>query len=473
MEFYILKRRKSALWAGIIALAMGFTLNMSGAQAAESASDGVRINFGQTAVHTEKTAPQVTKVQAAPVVQKNEGQPMTKLKNVQLMWKEIPSAVRYQVVILKSAEDTPENIVLTYEQVYTNGLTVDLSGFGPEANGFYWKICPLDYNGRPVGNWHFTKPRAITDGGKINVTAPRPTTQFERMDYMPLYPVFSWIPYGRAKQHEVQVYKVTAEGDQLIRTLQGGEYDVYEDGGYHTPGKYYWRVRSLNSDGGPLSGWSEKSYFTISGEATPIAALGDSITHGGGAMSVSPGYLLYDWESYSQVPVKNLGYSGNTTAAMLERFERDVLPASPRVLVVMGGVNDYRLGTFGSHTVANLQAIKEKCDAYGIIVVFLTVTPINPSYMVNRAHIEQPPYDWQMHQQYINSWIMKQQYHLDVSTALTDSLGNLRTSYTTDGLHPDYYGKKYIGEQVGRYLQMHFAWITNKLKKKPIPTYND
>lgn len=453
----IVKNRR--LLAGVFALAAGAMINTASVQAADS--NAVRIKFGQTAVHT-----------AEPTVQKqNEGQAMTKIRNVQLVWQEIPSAVRYQVVILKSAEDTAANIALTYNQVYTNGLTVDLSQFGSEAGNFYWKVRPLDYNGQPVGNLHFSKPKSIKDGGTLNVDAPKPTTQFDRMDYMPLYPVFSWIPYGKAKHHEVQVYRVTDEGDKLIRTLQGGEYDVYEDGGYTLPGKYYWRVRSLNSDGSALSGWSEKSYFTVEGEKPPFAALGDSITHGGGAMSVSPGYLIYDWESYSQVPVKNLGYSGNTTEAMLERFERDVLPASPRVLVVMGGVNDYRLGTFGAQTVANLQAIKEKCDAYGIIVVFLTPTPINPTLMVNRAHIDQPPYDWQVHQQYVNDWVMRQQYHVDVATALTDSMGNLRSTYTTDGLHPDYYGKKYIGEQVGRYLQMNFAWLTGKLNKKAIPVY--
>jgi len=458
----LLTVKKKGLLAGVMALTAGMLLNMGCVQAADN-SDGVRIKFGQTTA-VERKAPQ-------PQIQ-GEGQKAVTVKNVQLIWKEIPSAVRYQVVILKSAEDTAANIALTYNQVYTNGVTVDLSRFGAEAAGFYWKVCPLDYNGNPVGNLHFSKPKPITDGGTLNVNAPKPTTQFERMDYMPLYPVFSWIPYGRAKHHEVRVFRVTDEGDKLIRTLQGGEYDVYEDGGYTLPGKYYWQVRSLNSDGTPLSGWSEKSYFSVEGTKAPIAALGDSITHGGGAMSVSPGYLLYDWESYSSVPVKNLGFSGNTTEAMLERFERDVLPASPRVLVVMGGVNDYRLGVFGAQTVANLQAIKEKCDAYGIIVVFLTPTPINPTMMVSRAHIDQPPYDWQVHQQYVNDWIRRQQYHVDVAEALTDSMGNLRSNYTTDGLHPDYYGKKYIGEQVGRYLQMHFAWITNTLTKKPIPAYN-
>ena len=452
--------KKTRLLAGVMVLMTAVTIHMGGSVQAADGSGAVRIKFGQTAPQTQ------------PVPSENKGQEAMPIKNVQLVWKEIPSAVRYQVVILKSAEDTAANIALTYNQVYTNGVTVDLSSFGAEAAGFYWKVCPLDYNGNPVGNLHFSKPKPITEGGTVNVTAPRPTTQFERMDYMPLYPVFSWIPYGKAKQHEVKVYQVTDQGDKLIRTLQGGEYDVYEDGGYTLPGKYYWQVRSLAADGGPLSGWSEKSYFTVESGKAPIAALGDSITHGGGAMSVSPGYLLYDWESYSQVPVKNLGFSGNTTEAMLERFERDVLPASPRVLVVMGGVNDYRAGVFGAQTVANLQAIKEKCDAYGIIVVFLTPTPINPTLMVSRAHIEQPPYDWQVHQQYVNDWVKRQQYHVDVATALTDSLGNLRSNYTTDGLHPDYYGKKYIGEQVGRYLQLHFAWITNTLTKKPIPTYS-
>ena len=456
-----------------LVLLAGVMMHTTGVQAADSS--GVRIKFGQTTVQTsEQAAHTKAAVQAKEAAQpQSAGQTMTKIRNVQLVWQEIPSAVRYQVVILKGPEDVKENIVLTYNQVYTNGLTVDLSAFGRETEGFYWKVCPLDYNGHPVGNLRFSKPKPISEGGTLNVNAPKPTTQFERMDYMPLYPVFSWIPYGKAKSHEVQVYRVTNEGDKLIRTLAGGEYDVYEDGGYTLPGKYYWRVRSLSADGTALGDWSEKSYFTVEGEKAPFAALGDSITHGGGAMSVSPGYLLYDWESYSQVPVKNLGFSGNTTEAMLERFERDVLPASPRVLVVMGGVNDYRLGTFGAQTVANLQAIKEKCDAYGIIVVFLTPTPINPTLMVNRAHIEQPPYDWQVHQQYVNDWIMRQQYHVDVATGLTDSMGNLRSTYTTDGLHPDYYGKKYIGEQVGRYLQMHFSWLTNNLKKKPIPVYGN
>lgn len=385
-----------------------------------------------------------------------------RIRSVRLMWDLVPSAVRYQVVILRSEEDTADNIVATLNDVYTNGVTVNLRLYGSAAADFYYKVCPLNYDGRALRP--FSKPAPITEG-EANPTAPAPTTEFGAMDYMPVYPVYSWVPLAGAKQHEVQVYRHRAGGDTLLHTLRAGEYDIYEEGGFTYPGDYYWRVRGIDASGRATSDWSEKSYFTVGGQ-TPIAALGDSITHGGGAISVPPGQTLYNWETYCPVPVKNIGYSGNTTEAMLERFERDVLPFSPRVLVIMGGVNDYRGTTIGWQTVENLMALRDKCDAYGIIAVFATVTPINPPLMTSRAHIDAPPSDWQMHQQFINSWIMRQKYAVDVSGLLTDENGCLRSTYTTDGLHPDYFGKKYIGEQIGKYLQAHFSWITDKLQKK-------
>lgn len=402
-------------------------------------------------------------------VDEGQGKPVAmKIDKIRLIWPETPSAVQYQVVVLRSEQDVETNIALTREQIFTNGVDLNLSRFGDEAGKFYWKVCALDYDGRPIG--HFSKPKSILEGSELNPIAPKPTTQFEQMDYAPVYPVYSWIPTEGAKHHEVRVYRSSPDGDTLVHSLNAGTYDVYEDGGYTTPGRYYWRVRAVDEYGSAISEWSGKKYFNVTAP-TPIAALGDSITHGGGAMSVPPGYLLYDWETYCSVPVKNIGFSGNTTADMLERFERDVLPFSPRVLVIMGGVNDYRGGTNGWHIVQNLKAIRDKCNAYGITPVFLTPTPINPPLMVKRAHIEQPPYDWKVHQEYVNDWVMQQPYHLDIASMLADSSGWLNASYTTDGLHPDYFGKKYIGEQVGLYLKQHFPWITNTLTKKPVPQY--
>ena len=376
------------------------------------------------------------------------------INKVRLTWPLVPSAVKYQVVILRSDLDYESNIALTIDQIFTNGVEVDLSRFGDAKEGFYWKYCPLNFEGKPLG--HFSKPKPITEGTAINPTAPLPTTEFAQMADFPLYPVYSWVPTCGAKHHEVQIYRQNKETGRynLIREIMGEEYTAYEYSGYTVPGEYYWRVRSVTEGGTPLSDWSEESHFRIKDKVT-VAALGDSITHGGGAMSVPPGYCLYDWETYSPVPIKNLGLSGNTTEMMLKRFKTDVLPFHPKILVIMGGVNDFRGETFGWSIVQNLAAIRDLCYSYSIVPVFATVTPIN-AYMLELRGVEFAPSDWKVHQEFVNDWVMKQKYHVDVSTALTDDDGNLRSMYSTDGLHPDFYGKKHIGETIGRYLLQHF-----------------
>lgn len=450
------------LWQAGLCLGLGmlvWTLNGPSAMAKTAKAE-------QPANADQTQAQKAVEVPTAQAATTRAQAPVHAIQSVRLTWPLVSGAVQYEVVVKRTADAQAADVVWQQKQIFTNGVEVKLAQYGSAASEFFWQVRPLDYSGKPIGGFSDLQP-VTAAGNTLNPTAPLPTTQFEQMDYMPLYPVYSWVPTAGAKQHVVQVWREKNFQDVLIRTLPAEEYDIYEDGGYTVPGRYFWRVRAVAADGTPLSGWSQKVHFRVENKA-PIAALGDSITHGGGVMSVPPGYTLYDWETYSPVPVKNLGYSGNTTADMLERFERDVLPFQPRVLVVMGGVNDYRGGTLGWTTVENLAGIRDKCNVYGIIPVFMTVTPINPA-LFSRAGIETPPTDWQVHQQYINAWVMSQQYAVDVSTMLTDGAGCLRRDYTTDGLHPDYFGKKYIGETIGHYLAQHFPWITNTLvKKQPV-----
>ena len=122
----------------------------------------------------------------------------------------------------------------------------------------------------------------------------------------------------------------------------------------------------------------------------------------------------------------------------------------------MGGVNDFREGIISSwRSTQNLKAISKKCEEHGIIPIFLTATPINPAMMEHFGFVETPPADWQKHQKYINDWIMKQPYHIDVASQLADADGNLYD--TSDGLHPNQGGKQIIGEMVNTYLKEHFA----------------
>ena len=422
---------------------------------AEKAGQQPAVTETQAAQRIEAAAKLSSDIQKGPAVD---------IKSVRLLWQPVPGAVKYQVEILGSADDTLTNVIMTQNQIFTNGVDIDVSRYSKANANFYWKDRGLDYNGSPVNSYSAPQPLA---SGTLNPTAPLATSDYDSMDYAAEYPVYSWIPMPGATHHEVQVYREESGKDMYLKTLQAGEYDVYDWDAYTTPGRYYWRVRSVDENGSPLSGWSDKNGFTVT-SPTPIAALGDSITHGGGVMSVPPSYQLYNWETYSSMPIKNLGVSGNTTQDMIDRFEHDVLPFSPRILVIMGGVNDYRAGTYGWTVVQHIKTLKEKCAAYDILPVFVTPTPINPSLMSHRAGIEHPTPDWLVHQQYVCDWVKKQPYSVDVASALADERGWLRSDYTTDGLHPDYLAKKSMGEKIGAYLEATFPWVTQGLMKKQV-----
>ena len=138
------------------------------------------------------------------------------------------------------------------------------------------------------------------------------------------------------------------------------------------------------------------------------------------------------------------------------RFETDVLPFHPKILVIMGGVNDFRSGAMAQDIIYYLQQIGNKCRMHGIIPVYATATPINPHFIANWSYITTPAVDWKEQQVLLNQWIMSQQYAVDVASGMTDCYGLLMDEATTDGLHPDVLGKKLIGETISDYLLRTF-----------------
>ena len=360
--------------------------------------------------------------------------------SVLLRWEPYNGAVRYEVRILVRTAEGRMVEQQRLSRVYTTGVHIPFTGLLPQDD-LYWTVQPLGYDGTPIAAASAPQPvrKALADP-----PAPVLTAEYDKM------------AYGQT-HHEVEVYRRAADGrDVFLHTLQAGEQDVYDDAAFTVPGHYVYRVRGVTTAGTPISDWSAGGTFDVILH-TPIAAIGDSITHGGGAITLPPSYTLYDWETYCTVPVKNLGHSGDTTADMLARFDRDVLPFAPRVLIIMGGVNDYRSGVYGAQTVRNLAALGEKCRAHGITPIFLTVTPIRPVWMTKRMTIMTPPSDWMDHRDYINDWVRQQEFSIDVSSTLADANGELEAAYTTDGLHPDYMGKNHIGQTVDAYLRRNFA----------------
>lgn len=279
------------------------------------------------------------------------------------------------------------------------------------------------------------------------------TAEFEQMDFMQLYPTYSWEPLPMTRYYMVQVVNVSK--NKIVRELMSTEAlnRVTDWTPFTEPGEYYWQVCVVDKNRKPLSDWSQKKYFTVT---TPVkfAVLGDSISHGG-ASYIPAGQLSCQWETYCPVPIKNLARSGDTTKQMLDRFDNDVLPFKPQVLIIMAGVNDIRTGSTADDVITNLEALRDKCLANGMTPVFCTVTSMNPDVMTQRGWTLTDN-DWREAREQINFWIKTTPYFIDVATGLTDEFGYLKADLTPDGLHPALRGKKFMGETIGDYLKKNF-----------------
>ena len=356
---------------------------------------------------------------------------------LRLHWNIIPDAVKYEIFIGGESLFT-----------FTNGIEIPVDDVHAK-----FQVNAVSFEGTTLEN------RIPIRDIDVNPTSPRTTTEFDKMAYPPIYPVYSWIPTNGADHYEIELIKDGKIIRRYFTPSQSYEdnFDLYDKVPVLDEGDYYWRVRAFTAENEPLTDWSAQdasNSFEVKHKIR-FCALGDSITHGGGSISAPPSTVVYNWETYCAIPVKNLGRSGDTTAELLARFDNDVLPFRPEVLFIMAGVNDYRTSVLGSESVDNLQALKAKCERNGIKPVFMTPTPLNPAQIEKVSFVAAPPADWQEHQQFICNWIHEQENFIDVNDRLTDDEGNLIDSLSVDGLHPDADGKRIIGEAVAAWLDKY------------------
>ncbi|MBP5201080.1 MAG: SGNH/GDSL hydrolase family protein [Schwartzia sp.] len=375
---------------------------------------------------------------------------------VRLTWPMTPGAARYRVAILSAPEYAPQNVIYE-ETVSAPGTEIALEVLarkeGAAFETAYWAVRPMRYGGAPLGD--FSAPQPLSSGERAPVS-PRPNSDYGTMAEPPIYLVYAWVPVRKTSSYEVEVWREDGSARERVRHYYTYETILYDEAPLKTPGRYTWRVRALDGYGRRWSDWSEPEAFTVNAPVT-VAALGDSITHGGGAVTAPPSRAMYCWESYAGLAVKNLGKSGDSSYDLLMRFEADVLPFAPKYLVIMGGVNDFRVGVSAQTTIWNLSQLAAKCGAYGITPIFATATPISPEMMKNIQDIEPAAWNWKAEQIAVNEWIMAQPYAVDAAAPLTDENGELKAELTSDGLHPDAEAKKIIGEAIGKYLRATFG----------------
>jgi len=385
---------------------------------------------------------------------------------IQLQWENAVDAVVYELQIANkpfSDKKTASNqIVYSGTHISTPGTELNLSLFnGKRLNKLYYRARPLDLDLNPIGEF---SPGVALSKGLINSGKPTTTVVSSKDHPAPLYPAYSWIPVLGASRYEVEITNRQPENPNGIissqyrirsYSIEGGfQFDCYDTHAYTEAGKYFWRVRALDAVNKPIGAYSDAVSFNVKTGNYKWAVFGDSITHGGGAISNPPSDERFEYVSYLPFPVKNLGKSGDTIETMVDRFETDVLPFKPQYMFVLGGSNSIRAGTSGESVIASIQTIKDKCEQNGITPIFLTLPPINPE-RIQRAFDEPTADNWQIELAKVNDFIRNQPNAIEIYSLLVDENGLLPVKYAEDGLHPDISGKKIMARSIKAFLRTH------------------
>lgn len=388
--------------------------------------------------------------------------PLAKGNKIHLAWESGEDVVAYEMDIMtkpyKPNDVVPvEDILYHTVDIFTPGIELDLDQLAiPHLEQTYYRVRPLDLDRKPIGN--FSEPMPLTSG-QLNPAKPQPTALFNTNRPAPLYPTYSWIPVLGASHYLVEITKGAPENPngwapsaKQVRsyTLDGG-FDYYDSHAYVEEGTYYWRVIALDSSHSPIGTYSDAIPFQVSVKQYTWAVFGDSITHGGGAVSNPPSDSRFDYSSYLPYEVKNLGRSGDSVESLVERFDSDVLPFQPTYLFILGGGNSIRDGKKAVDVIGEFQKLINKCDKNHITPIFLTIPPINPD-RIERVFHKPSVDDWQSQIDMVNTFLKKQSYVIDVNPLLRDDRGFLAVSYSQDGLHPDISGKKVIADAVLKFL---------------------
>jgi lysophospholipase L1-like esterase len=384
-----------------------------------------------------------------------------------LTWTVVSGAVYYEIEFLSQPPENPggtepsDHRFTFSREVFINGYNADFSRY--QGKSLWWRVRALDYDGDPLGVFSDAQ-EVFIDHNRPQVLRPLITTVFnEKNMATPLYPVYSWIPIVGAVGYEVELLsdlpetpEGTAPSVYRIWSKRVTGFACYDDEPRAKPGTYYWRVRGLDAAGNPVGVYSALGSFVVDLQKGNYAAtFGDSVTHGGGAVSYSPTDWEYSFHTYLNFPVVNLGRSGDTSETMVERFERDVLPFRPKYLIILGGTNSLRGGTPAEQVIDDMIVLRKKCQSYGIRPIFVTLPPINPEAIM-RVFNEETASNWRQEFDTVNNFIRQQRYHIDLDPRLEDAGRELPDYYAVDGLHPDIEAKRIIAQLINA----HWARVT-------------
>lgn len=372
-----------------------------------------------------------------------------------LTWPQNLNAVRSEVEIFKKIPkdlraDTPiANAIYRNTHVYMNSLMLDMRQWQAEKPLFY-RVRAYDLDGHPIGP--YSQPADVESAlFRTERNAPIPHDPYGKGNgSVLLYPVYAYTGNPNAARYEIEVtskYPENLHGFSpsvhRIYAAQTELTDLYDDA--PRTGTYYWRVRGMDSTGKPVGEWSLPQEIKNPVKHWKVAVYGDSISHGGGHLSFGPADLAYSYESYLDFPSINLSQSGDTSEAMVMRFEKDVLPFSPDYLLIMGGTNSLRAGVPAADVIFDLKEIQRKCREHGIMPILMTLPPINPGNI--QKAFNEPTYEgWKASFDEVNAFI-RGEVHIDTAAPF-EEMEELPTWLALDGIHGDWNMKRMMAEVI-------------------------
>jgi len=178
-----------------------------------------------------------------------------------------------------------------------------------------------------------------------------------------------------------------------------------------------------------------------------VIAFGDSLTVGFQSPTFNhpwyqetPYVQFFNEKLYQKAYFILKGINGETTDAMVKRFERDVIKNNPDFVIILGGTNDVGWGIPLEKVIKNLVFMYKNSISAGIIPVGITVPSIRGFDNLISPRL------------YLNERIKKHcsSLHIpciDLFTATVEP-GSLRlaTEYSNDGLHLSTEGYKLLAE---------------------------
>ncbi len=191
---------------------------------------------------------------------------------------------------------------------------------------------------------------------------------------------------------------------------------------------------------------------------TTICIFGNSIVWG--AWDIKGGWVSRLKNFYSETNLKNyiynLGVSGNTTASLLGRLEKEIQERDPSIVIFSIGLNDSCKTSKKTNCISllefedNINEIINRTQKYTKKIIFLEIANVQED--------QSQPQIWSTERYFSNKEIKKYNEVLkkicnENNIPLIKTFGELNEGDFKDGIHPNSKGHEKIFEIVKEFLE--------------------